>query len=351
MKSIFFSLLVLICSTLAGYSKTKRVLFLGNSYTYVNDLPNMLAEIAKSAGDTLIFDINAPGGHSIGNHSLNSVSLSKIMAGNWDFVVLQGQSYELASTTPEISPYPYARKLDSLINQYNDCAETVYYMTWGRKNGDPASCPSIPYLCTYEKMDSVIHNNYRWLTDTTNAILSPVGAVWRSIRINYPAIELYQSDESHPSVAGTYAGACSFYTTLFRKDPSLISYNPGISPTEAIQIRNSTKIVVFDSLLIWHIGEYDHIVNPKCKSTSSITELSTSVLLDISPNPVSHILNIKSTPLYKQETVQVFNSLGQILSELDLKENTDLNVENYPAGLYFIRFKDKPSRVFPFIKN
>lgn len=351
MKSIFFSLLVLISTSLAGYSKTKRVLFLGNSYTYVNDLPTMLAEIAKSAGDTLIFDINAPGGHSIGNHSLNSVSLSKIMAGNWDFVVLQGQSYELASTTPEISPYPYARKLDSLINQYNDCAETVYYMTWGRKNGDAASCPSIPYLCTYEKMDSVIHNNYRWLTDTTNAILSPVGAVWRSIRKNYPTIELYQSDESHPSVAGTYAGACSFYTTLYRKDPSLITYNPGISATEATQIKNSTKIVVFDSLLKWHIGEYDTIINPKCKSTASIKELPTSVLLDISPNPVSRILNIKCTAPYKQEAVQVFNSLGQMMSELDLKESTELNVEEYPAGLYFIRFKDKSSKAYPFIKN
>ncbi|MES2478871.1 MAG: T9SS type A sorting domain-containing protein [Bacteroidota bacterium] len=349
MKIILLSL-CLIISSASAYSKTKRVLFLGNSYTYFNDLPKMLADMAISTGDTLIYDSNTPGGHSIGDHSFNTVSLGKIMAGNWDFVVLQGQSFELTSTTPEKYPYLLAKRLDSIINKYNDCAETVYYMTWGRKYGDPSSCPTVPYLCTYEKMDSIIHRNYMWLTDTTDAIVSPVGAVWRSIRKSYPLIDLYQSDESHPSVAGTYAAACAFYTTLYRKDPSLITYNPGLTVTEASNIRNTAKLVVFDSLLHWHIGEYDHIVNPKC-ATTSIKEEQPDWVLNIAPNPVSDMLSIQRPGQSKEQLVQVYNSIGVLITELKMIKTAELNVSEYPNGLYFIRFKDNPSKAYTFIRN
>jgi hypothetical protein len=88
-------------------------------------------------------------------------------------------------------------------------------------------------------------------------VVSPVGAVWRYIRQNYPEIELYSSDESHPSTAGSYATACSFYTAIFRKDPLQVTYDYTLDPTDAANIRFAAKAVVYDSLLNWHIGEYD----------------------------------------------------------------------------------------------
>lgn len=95
------------------------------------------------------------------------------------------------------------------------------------------------------------------MADNNEAIISPVGAVWKYIRQNFPSIELYQADESHPSVAGTYAAACSFYTAMFRKDPSTITFNSTLSAPDAENIRSAAKIIVYDSLLNWHIGEYD----------------------------------------------------------------------------------------------
>ncbi len=350
MKLFLLSSCLFLSSLTFGQKKTKRVLFLGNSFTYVNDLPGMIAEIAKSTGDSLSYDSNLPGGHSIGNHSLNTVSIGKIMLGNWDFVVLQGQSYELATETPEVYPFPYARKLDSLINVYNDCAETVFYMTWGLKNGDPSSCATVPFLCTYEKMDSIIHSNYRRMTDSNDAIVSAVGAVWRSIRKTNPLIELYQSDESHPSLAGTYAAACCFYASLYRKNPALITYNPGIPPADAAIIRNAAKLVVYDSLLHWHIGAYDHIVNPKC-ATTSIKEENLSMLLSISPNPVTDILTINSPNQYKEEVIQVYNSMGVQVASFNFKQSVQVNVADYPVGLYYVRLKNHPAKAYKFIKN
>lgn len=242
-----------------GQSISKRALFLGNSYTAVNNLPQMVANVANSSRDTLIFDSNTPGGYTLMDHSTNPASLTKIASGNWDYVVLQEQSQlpSLPITQVEAEVFPYARALDSIINSHNPCAETAFYMTWGRKNGDAQFCPSWPPVCTYSGMDSLLNLRYRMMAESNHAILSPVGAVWKYIITNFPSIELYQADESHPSVAGTYAAACCFYTSFFRKDPTHITFNSTLSSDDAANIRTAAKIVVFDSLMKWHIGEYD----------------------------------------------------------------------------------------------
>ena len=59
---------------------TRRVLFLGNSYTSVNNLPQLISDVALSAGDTLMFDSNTPGGYQLLDHNIDSVTISKIMA-------------------------------------------------------------------------------------------------------------------------------------------------------------------------------------------------------------------------------------------------------------------------------
>lgn len=121
------------------------------------------------------------------------------------------------------------------------------------------------------------------MAENNNAIVSPVGAVWRYIRENYPSIELYQADESHPSVAGSYAAACCFYTTIFRKNPLLISNNYSLPASLAANIRQAVKTVVFDNLLNWHVGEYD----PKADFNYSVNGNSVT-LENISTNTSSY---------------------------------------------------------------
>ncbi|HOX79344.1 MAG TPA: PKD domain-containing protein [Bacteroidales bacterium] len=252
---------LLICSLSNAQSLTKRALFLGNSYTYTNNLPQMVADVAVSAGDTLLYDSNMPGGYTLEGHSTNLVSLEKIAEGNWDYVVLQEQSqlpsFPISQVETEV--FPYARILDSIINAENPCAETAFFMTWGRKNGDESNCSWWPPVCTYAGMDSLLNLRYCMMADSNQAIVSPVGAVWKNIRQHDPSIELYQADGSHPSVAGTYAAACSFYASFFRKDPESITFDAALPATDAATIRAAAKTVVYDSLLTWHIGEYDPI--------------------------------------------------------------------------------------------
>jgi hypothetical protein len=263
MKYVIVLFVLISCTIANGQSITKRALFLGNSYTGVNNLPKMVADVANSTGDTLMFDSNTPGGYTLQGHPTNATSLAKIASGNWDYVVLQEQSQfpSFPISQVEADVFPYAHSLDSIINAENPCSETVFYMTWGRKNGDASNCASWPPVCTYSGMDSLLNLRYSMMAESNDAILSPVGAVWQYIRQNFPLMDLYQSDESHPSVAGTYAAACSFYTALFRKDPTAITFNATLSPTDAANIRSATKLMVYDSLMNWHIGEYDPMAN------------------------------------------------------------------------------------------
>ncbi len=287
MKLLFSFFLILASFKINAQNPTKRVLFIGNSYTGVNNLPLMVANVANSMGDTIIFDSNTPGGYRFINHITNSLTLTKIQQGNWDYVVLQEQS-QAPSFPPsqvELTVFPFARALDSVINTHNPCAETVFYMTWGRKNGDANNCANWPPVCTYAGMDSLLNLRYRMMADSNEAILSPVGAVWKYIRTNFPNIELYDPDQSHPSVRGTYAAACCFYTTLFRKDPTNITFNAGLPNTDANNIKQAVKEVVYNNLADWHIGAYD--VN--ADFTHNISSLQTVNFLNSSQNATNFL--------------------------------------------------------------
>ncbi|HLP22375.1 MAG TPA: PKD domain-containing protein [Chitinophagales bacterium] len=287
MRYPLFSLLLFAVLHAAAQGQSYRILFLGNSYTTVNNLPQMVANVAASTGDTLLYDSNAPGGHRLKDHAGNTTSLNKIIAGNWDYVVLQDQSQfpSFPDSQVQADVYPYASFLDSLVNAYSTCAETVFYNTWGRKNGDADNCNSWPVVCTYQGMDSMLALRYGVMAADNNALLSPVNEVWKYLRNNYPGLELYDADGSHPSLAGTYAAACCFYTVLFRKDPTGISYISSLSATDAGNIRAAAKAVVFDSLAKWHVGEYD----PKPAFAYTITTTKEITLINNSNAATSYL--------------------------------------------------------------
>ena len=254
-------ILVIIFVFLEGLTvaQTKNVLFIGNSYTYTNNMPQIVADLASSVGDNMTFEMSAPAGYKLIWHASNSTTLGLIHQGGWDYVVLQEYSQNPSEPIAfvESDVYPPAAALDTEINTYNPDAETIFYMTWGRRDGDEDRCPVNPPVCTYEGMDDLTRERYMYMAQANHAIVSPVGAVWRYLRENNPAIELYQPDGSHPSPEGSYAAAVTFYTTIFRKDPALLTYNFSLSASNAAIIRNAVRTVVYNNLMTWHIGEYD----------------------------------------------------------------------------------------------
>jgi len=279
--SIFLCCLGFLLSMNA--QETKRILFLGNSYTGVNNLPQMVANLALSLGDTLIFDSNTPGGYTFQGHTTNATSQSKIAQGGWDYVVLQEQSQLPSFPFSQFAAQslPYAITLVQQIFAADSCAKPLFYMTWGRKNGDQSNCASNPPVCTYAGMQHLLRERYLLMGDTTNAEVAPVGAVWRDVRANNPSIELYQTDESHPSLEGSYLAACTFYASIFHKTPVGAAPAPTMWAMDALAIQQQAAATVFDSLGIWMIDT----LKPKASFTWSVINVLPSyceVVLDAS---------------------------------------------------------------------
>jgi len=302
MRSCIFVLILIVAispDTFAG--RKLKVLFIGNSYTYVNNLPQVTADITAAMGDTLIFDSYTVGGYTLDQHNNDPACLQKINSAQWDYVILQEQSIAPAASPQDyfVGSYYAARGLDAKIAANDSCTKVLFYMTWGYKNGEPSFCgTSWPYPCTYEGMDSIVNLRYRGYADsavlaimgysgaTVNgfqpirpAQIAPVGAVRHYIIQQYPSIELYQTDGSHPTEAGTYAAGCTFYAALFHKDPALIPYNYTLSTTDAVSIRTAASLIVYDSIALWHMdiglhAQFDYSVG--AGNTLSLTNTSTA---------------------------------------------------------------------------
>lgn len=232
------------------------VLFIGNSYTYVNDLPGTLGSLATSLGKELTIDSKTNGGYTFQNHTNDPLTYTKIHSKPWDVVVIQGQSQEpsFPDTQVDSQTLPYAVQLSDSIWANNACSNVMYYMTWGRQNGDPQWTG----INTFEKMNTRLYHAYMRMADSSDhAMVSPVGRVWSYVRANHPTINLYNADESHPSSEGTYLAACTFYASLFQQSPAGSNYYGGLSTATAGILQNAAAAVVLDSLDHFHLHPVD----------------------------------------------------------------------------------------------
>ena len=340
MQKIFILFLLFISFAITSKAQFKKInaLFLGNSYTYVNNLPQLIKDIALANGDTLVFDSNCPGGHTFNNHFNNATSISKINSQPWDCVILQAQSQEPSFSPGQVAAQtlPYAIKLDSIIKHNNLCSETVFFETWGRKNGDASNCAAYPPICTYIGMQNRLRASYKLFADTTHSIMSPVGEAWRkSISLN-PTLELYSSDQSHPALEGSYLSACVFYETLFHKSVLSNTYTAGLSSGTINFLQQIAHDVVNDSLLVWNIGKY----NP-CNTTGLNNSVSIKKFT-LYPNPAQNILYTNTNSLYK-----IYDVLGNLC--LSGNKSNTINIESLSSGIYFIELDD--SNKIKFVKE
>lgn len=326
--------------SLTSWSQTEKVLFIGNSYTGYNNLPNLTALVANGAGDTLIHDAHTPGGNTIQMHANNPAAIAKIYSNDWDHVVLQCQSQEPSFPLSQVQTqtFPYAASLCDTMRANNACTRPIFYMTWGRENGDASNCAAWPPVCTYEGMDSLLYQRYMQMGDDNEAYVSPVGAVWNFVRTNYPSWDLYTSDGSHPSQLGSYLAALSFYTIIFEKSPMNSVYNYNFSQDLADSARQAVEWVVYDSLPKWNVGEYDpqtsmiislaNIFVGQPVNFGNDSENATSFLWDFGNGDTSAATN--GTTTY---TAAGFYTVTLIAENCGKSDTVQVQIEVFPIGL------------------
>lgn len=211
MKLAFRLLLILL--PLGGMAQTPqdslRVLWVGNSFSYCNDLPGMVQKIASTQKVKLSCTRFLKGGERFSGHLKNKKLLQAIADGGWDYVVLQEQSTAPAMPTGQVARevYPAARTLDSLVHAASPDARVIFYMTWGHKYGNRKPVAEYPLSNGYEGMQERLKTSYLEMAYDNGAWCAPVGMAWRAVRSERPDCILYRPDCYHPAVPGSYLAA------------------------------------------------------------------------------------------------------------------------------------------------
>lgn len=179
-----------------------KVLFVGNSYTSVNDLPLMFAQLCKAAEPQTPLKIQhvLVGGFSLQQHWDKGEALAALrQRGPWDYVILQEQSMRPIEA-PALM-LAYAGRFEAEIKKAG--ARAVFYQTWARLDRPDTQAP--------------INGAYRSSARAAGARVAPVGSAFAAAGKLRP--QFYSEDGSHPTPLGSYLAACVLFATVLDKSP------------------------------------------------------------------------------------------------------------------------------------
>jgi hypothetical protein len=275
-------LLITIVSVQAQTIDSVKILFVGNSYVYYNNLPTLFALLAESGGKKVTVGSSAIGSYRLIDHAGNSTTLS-LIAQQWNMVVLQEQSVlPVIQFLRDAMMYPAARFLDSLIRERG--ASTLFYMTWGRKYGGTFSLSGYRTINfqDYHHMQDSLTSAYREVAGKLQARVIPVGIAWKNAILEDPSADLWISDYSHPTLKGSYLAACTFYAAVFNASPVGLTYTVGLSAADAAFLqKHAAATLTFFALSneampsLYHLAQnYPNPFNPETKIKYEIKEAS-----------------------------------------------------------------------------
>lgn len=164
--------------------KKLRILFIGNSHTYFNDMPEMVAEQFRKEQYDCEVTMIAHGGWFLEQHANEPDVRFNILYGHYDYVVLQEHAHPFG---PEEKFYGAVRQLNQWILEVG--SKGVIYMTWAKKDEE----------FNQERM-TLAHEQ---IADELGMLLAPVGKYWWEYLRSYPDIEMYYKDGQHASPDGS----------------------------------------------------------------------------------------------------------------------------------------------------
>lgn len=254
-------------SSFFAQSNELSVLFIGNSYTHMNDMPKLFDKLCKAEGLKVHVEKSAQSGASFQIHSERKDMYEAIASRKWDYVILQGYSRELTWNSNHIdtATIPYLNKILASIDESSPNASKLFYMTWGYENGFQER----EEVNTFLKMADTIEKGYRYLGQKYNFPVVPVGMVWKSVKQD-SVIDLYASDRAHPSQNGSYLIANTFFQSIFgipaRPDLGIIDEN------DATLIREKVNEVLLEKRAEYGLDKETFFIDGKIEKDSSGVE-------------------------------------------------------------------------------
>lgn len=197
-----------------------KVLFVGNSFTYYNNsLHNHYRELVVSAHpdqehEGLVRSLTISGGYLPEHAGLPAM----VASAQWDIVVLQGYSMGPISEDTAAPFRQAAREFAAIIRAHD--AQPVLFMTWAY-SGEP-------------EMTILLDAAYSSIGNELDAKVVPVGLAFERAIQKRPRLKLRVADRKHPTPAGTYLAACTFFAALHGRSPEGLGYTAGLRKRDAV---------------------------------------------------------------------------------------------------------------------
>jgi len=257
---------ITILTALADLTLGLKVLWIGNSYTYFNDLPTMVAKVAKADGIEMEYDSHTEGGWTWELHANSQETLDKIYSQPWDVVIMQEYStrpaYDEDTVCRDTVPY-----LDQLVNHIltNNPATTIqFYLTWGRPYGEAELCKQEDQFCSYETMQAALTTSYTTFACMNKpARAAPVGEAFSFVKKTHGDslfYELYNTlgvSDHHPSLAGSYLAALTHYLALYDRGVVGNSETFGLDDDMVSKLQTAAEMT-------WRLVDWEYGVDRAC---------------------------------------------------------------------------------------
>ena len=214
----------LMIVTAAFAEDPQRILFIGNSYTGFNKLPDVFLEVVKSAGrKEPVVKSATPGGQTLHQQLTQAPSQELIAEGGWDVVVLQGQSMEPALAEKDATTREHfvqsSAELCKRIRAKSPKARIYFYETWARHADfwkDKAAVKDAGAIGANPKeMQDRLRKWYNFVAKDNKATVVPCGDAWELNYASAKPIRLHRDDNSHPELVGTYLNALIFFGKIY----------------------------------------------------------------------------------------------------------------------------------------
>jgi hypothetical protein len=233
-------LVAFLFTTLAALAADpQRVLFIGNSYTGVNKLPDVFLEVVKSGGRPApVVKSSTPGGRTLKQHLAIAGSMKLVDEGGWDVVVLQGQSQEPAIAEKDESVrkdfQESAAALCVHVRAKSPKAKIFFYETWARHADYWKAAKKGPDVGADPKeMQARLRKWYGVVASDNGATFVPCGDAWELNYASAAPVRLHTSDHSHPEFVGTYLNALIFFGKIYDVKAPAPNWNGKLDDAQA----------------------------------------------------------------------------------------------------------------------
>lgn len=213
----------------------KKVLFIGNSLTYYNNMPDIFKNLALASGKNVYVKQATIGGVDL-RHLVKAQSvINKVNEMKWDYVVLQSDDITAFSDMYQIE-IDALESIKKIIYQNNPSSKIIYTMIWGLRDG--VSLTELNGENVYYSYDEYFKKIYKGTIEISNAVglsLSPVGWAWYSVISENTGNKglLFSEDKAHPAPHGSYLMACVMNAAIFNSSSANINYYSGIQEERA----------------------------------------------------------------------------------------------------------------------